>query len=48
MAATIKERLGALVPKIRDEHHQLSHKHGEIVISQVTIGQAIGGMRGVK
>jgi citrate synthase len=46
--ATLKEALAAKIPAMRDEIKELLAKHGEKVISQVTVGQAYGGMRGVK
>jgi citrate synthase len=48
MAKTLKEKLAERVPHLREEHHELSHKYAETVISQVTVSQALGGMRGVK
>jgi citrate synthase len=44
----LKEQLAAKFPMLRDEMHALIHDHGNTVISDVTIGQAYGGMRGVK
>ncbi len=48
MAKTLKEKLADLIPKLREERTSLVKEHGEHVISQVTVAQAIGGMRGVK
>jgi citrate synthase len=48
MAKTLKEKLAERVPHLREEHHELAHKYAETVISQVTVSQALGGMRGVK
>jgi citrate synthase len=46
--ATLQERLDELVPKWREERARLLKQKGEAVISQVTVAQAFGGMRGVK
>ncbi len=48
MAKTLKETLADMIPGLRDERKSLLQQHGDFVISQVTIAQAIGGMRGVK
>lgn len=48
MAQTLKEKLGALIPKLREERKKLTTGFGDTVISQVSVAQAIGGMRGVK
>ena len=48
MAKTLKETLGDLIPKWREERVKLLKEHGDTKISDVTIAQAIGGMRGVK
>jgi citrate synthase len=48
MAKTIKEKLADLIPKWRDERKQLMSDHRDTKISEVTVAQAIGGMRGVK
>lgn len=48
MSATIKEALGARIPAKREEIAEIVAKHGDHVISQVTVKQAYGGMRGVK
>ena len=47
-AKTLQEKLGEMIPKLREERKSLVKEHGNKVISQVTIEQAIGGMRGVK
>ncbi len=46
--ATLQERLAQQIPKIREEIRGLTKDHGSKVISEVTIEQAYGGMRGVK
>jgi hypothetical protein len=48
MAMTIKEKLGSMIPALRKERADLVKESGEVKISDVTISQAIGGMRGVK
>lgn len=48
MALTIKERMAELIPELKEQRQSLSKEHGEDVISQVTVAQAFGGMRGVK
>ncbi len=48
MAKTLKETLAGLIPKWREERAGLVKQHGDHKISDVTITQAIGGMRGVK
>ncbi|HUV30304.1 MAG TPA: citrate (Si)-synthase [Acidobacteriota bacterium] len=48
MAQTLKEKLAIIIPKIRDERKSVLSEHRDKVISQVTVAQAIGGMRGVK
>ncbi|HVA00920.1 MAG TPA: citrate (Si)-synthase [Terriglobia bacterium] len=40
--------LAQRIPRLRDEIHALVKDHGAAVISEVTIAQAFGGMRGVK
>ncbi len=47
-AKSLQEKLGEMIPKLREERKSLVKEHGNKVISQVTIEQAIGGMRGVK
>lgn len=46
--ATLQEVLQERIPKYREETKQLLRDHGDKVISQVTVAQAYGGMRGVK
>jgi len=48
MAKTLKETLGELIPKLREERVALVKGHGDAKISEVSVAQAIGGMRGVK
>jgi citrate synthase len=44
----LKDKLASQVPALRSEMQALVKQHGEKVISEVTISQAFGGMRGVK
>jgi len=44
----LKKRLEELIPKWREEIGAINKQNGNQVISEVTIGQAYGGMRGVK
>ena len=48
MAQTLKEKLADMIPRLRDERKALMTEHRDTIISQVTVAQAIGGMRGVK
>ena len=45
--ATLKEKLASLIPPLREDIAALGKEHGEKVISQVTVSQAYGGLRGV-
>lgn len=42
------EKLSKNIPQWREEIKKLNAEHGDKVISQVTVAQAYGGMRGVK
>ncbi|GBE30361.1 MAG TPA: citrate (Si)-synthase [Bacteroidetes bacterium] len=42
------ERLQELVPQWRAERAEMIKKHGNMVLSECTVAQAYGGMRGVK
>lgn len=44
----LKQKLAAKIPAWRDEIKGIATAHGNKVISEVTINQAYGGMRGVK
>jgi len=46
--ATLKEKLAAKLDPMRNEVKGLIKEHGDKVISDVTVRQAYGGMRGVK
>jgi len=44
----LKDVLAAKIPALREEAKKVLAEHGKDVISQVTVAQAFGGMRGVK
>jgi citrate synthase len=44
----LKEKLAQQLPALREEARKLNKEHGNTVISEVTVAQAFGGMRGVK
>jgi citrate synthase len=46
--ATLQEKLASQIPGLRDEVRALAKEHGSKTISEVTLAQALGGMRGVK
>jgi citrate synthase len=46
--ATLQQRLAELIPAWRDETKAFIKEHGAKVVSDVTVAQAFGGMRGVK
>jgi citrate synthase len=48
MATALKEKLASQIPHLRDEIRGILKEHGDKKISDVTIAQAYGGMRGVK
>src|SRR3990172_8037776 len=48
MALTLKEKLKTIIPRLNTEAHELVTKYGDTKISDVTVKQAYGGMRGVK
>jgi len=45
---TLKEKLAAKIPPMREEVRGVLAKHGDSKLSEVTLAQAYGGMRGVK
>jgi citrate synthase len=45
--SAIKDKLAVDFPKFRDEIAALVKEHGDVKISEVTVSQAYGGMRGV-
>jgi citrate synthase len=44
----LKEKLAEKIPELRDEIKSLVAEHGDKVISEATVRQAYGGMRGIK
>ena len=46
--AKLHEKLASQIPALREEVRALVKEHGTKVISEVTVAQAFGGMRGVK
>jgi citrate synthase len=46
--ATLKQRLAEIIPGMREEIRGFLKEHGDKVVSEVTLAQAYGGMRGVK
>jgi citrate synthase len=44
----LKDKFGAMVPGLREDIKALVTKFADVKISEVTVGQAYGGMRGVK
>jgi citrate synthase len=44
----LRDKLAAQIPGLRDSIKKLTKEHGSHVISSATVGQAYGGMRGVK
>ena len=45
---TLNETLAGIIPKLRTERKNLVKNYGNKIISDVSVAQAIGGMRGVK
>jgi citrate synthase len=48
MFGVLKDKLATQIPGLREEARSLVKEHGDKVISEVTVAQAFGGMRGVK
>jgi len=46
--AKLQDKLAEQIPALRDEVRSIVKEHGGKVISEVTVAQAYGGMRGVK
>ena len=46
--ANLHEKLANQIPGLRKELHAVAKEHGTEVISEVTVSQVMGGMRGVK
>lgn len=45
---TIKEKLAEQIPALRDEVKNLVKQYGDKVVSEITVAQIFGGLRGVK
>ena len=45
---TLKEKIAAQLPVERERYRALAKDHADVVVAEVTIGQIIGGMRGIK
>jgi citrate synthase len=45
---TLKEKFASQIPALREDAKAVLKGHGDKVISEVTVAQAFGGMRGVK
>lgn len=41
----LRDKLAGIIPGLRRERQTLLEKHGEKVVSEVTVGQIVGGMR---
>ncbi|MCJ7499630.1 citrate (Si)-synthase, partial [bacterium] len=46
--ASLKEKFGGGLPALRDDIRNLVKSHGDVVLSEATVAQAYGGMRGIK
>jgi citrate synthase len=46
--ASLKDKVASLVPGLRDRVRNLGKNYGSKVISEVTVEQILGGMRGIK
>src|SRR4030095_616776 len=44
----LKEKLISQIPNLRERVRNLGKNHGKKVVSEVTVEQILGGMRGVK
>jgi hypothetical protein len=47
-AGLLKQRLADLIPQKQAQLAEIKKKYGNEVLGQITVGQVIGGMRGVK
>ncbi|MFN4112008.1 MAG: citrate/2-methylcitrate synthase, partial [Ignavibacteria bacterium] len=45
---TLKEKLAEQIPALRDEIKNLLKQYGDKVVSEITVAQIFGGLRGVK
>ena len=44
----LKEKIAAQLPAQRERYRALAKEHGDVVVADVTVGQIVGGMRGIK
>lgn len=44
----LHDKIAEQLPSWRDRIRALAKEHGDVVVDQVTVGQVVGGMRGVK
>ncbi|MGB7874607.1 MAG: citrate (Si)-synthase [Anaerolineales bacterium] len=44
----LKEKIAAQLPTQRERYRSLAKEHGDVVVADVTVGQIVGGMRGIK
>lgn len=45
---SLKDKIAAQLSTERERYRVLAKDHGEVVVADVTVGQVVGGMRGVK
>jgi citrate synthase len=44
----LKEKIAAQLSAQRERYRALAKEHGDVVVADVTVGQIVGGMRGIK
>ena len=44
----LQEKFGGALPALRDDIRELVKGYGDVVLSEATVAQAYGGMRGIK
>jgi citrate synthase len=44
----LNEKIAAQLPTQRERYRALAKEHSEVVVADVTVGQIVGGMRGIK
>ena len=44
----LNEKIAAQLPVQRERYRMLAKEHGDVVVANVTVGQIVGGMRGIK
>lgn len=44
----LNEKIAAQLPVERERYRKLAKEHGDVVVADVTVGQIVGGMRGIK